>query len=66
MVGASFVARYWSSDWPLPQPEVVLPKLLNCVPALSGRAVSMPPVPRACSEPSVAAERAVLQRRVQA
>src|SRR3569623_2733504 len=40
-------------DWPLPQPEVVLPKLLNCVPASSGRPVSMPPVPRACSEPTV-------------
>src|SRR6478735_6902192 len=51
--GASFVARYWSSDCPLPQPEVVLPKLTKSLPALSGRAVRIPPVPRACSEPRV-------------
>jgi len=38
-------------DSPLPQPDVVLPKLTNSVPELSGRPVSMPPVPRACSEP---------------
>ena len=31
----------------------MLPKLLNCVPDFSGRPVSMPPVPRACSEPTV-------------
>src|SRR3954465_2157981 len=51
--GASVVARYWSMDCPLPPPEVVLPKLLNWVPDLRGRAVSRPPVPRACYEPSV-------------
>src|SRR6478736_1800126 len=51
--GASFVARYWSSDCPLPQPDVVFPKLTKSLPELRGRPVSIPPVPRACSEPTV-------------